>query len=76
MIKCVFMDRVMLAAKDISSLLLDIPKGDWVALSNDQERVLGHGPALEPLMQIAKDAGENLPFVTRVPDIEGPILLL
>ncbi|HEY6466911.1 MAG TPA: hypothetical protein VIY69_13010 [Candidatus Acidoferrales bacterium] len=66
----------LIIAKDISKLLADVPKGDWVVLSNDQERMLGHGPDLEPLMQTAKASGEDLPFVTRVPDIESPILIL
>lgn len=68
--------HTVISIKDISHLLADIPKGDWVVLSNDQERLLAHGPELDPLMQKVKSAGEDLPFVTRVPDIEGSILLL
>lgn len=66
----------LIPSKDISRLLIGIPKGDWVVLSNNQERLLGHGPELEILIQQAKESGEPLPFVTRVPDIEGSILLL
>jgi hypothetical protein len=65
----------MLGAKDISRLLKDVPKGAWVALSNDEERVVAHAPELEEALNKARDAGESDPVVTRVPQ-HGPYVLI
>ena len=62
--------------KDHSALLKNIPKGDWVLLSADQEKLLAHGPDLSAAFQTAKDSGEEAPFVTRVPNMEGIFLSL
>jgi hypothetical protein len=66
----------MLAAKDISKLLADVPKGAWVALSKDEERLIAYAAELQDVIQKAKDAGENDPIVTRVPEADGTTLLL
>jgi hypothetical protein len=57
-----------LEPKDYSHLLENIPLGDWVVLSNDQERLLAHGPDLDEPFRKAKEMGEAAPFVTRVPE--------
>jgi hypothetical protein len=66
----------MLAAKDISKLLADVPKGAWVALSKDEERLIAYAAELQDVIQKAKDAGESDPIVTRVPEADGTTLLL
>ena len=66
----------MLAVKDISKLLADVPKGAWVALSKDEERLIAYAAELQDVIQKAKDAGENDPIVTRVPETAGTTLLL
>jgi hypothetical protein len=68
--------ETMLAAKDISKLLIDIPKGAWVALSRDQDKVLAYAAELQDAIQKAKEAGENDPIVTRVPEGDASILIL
>jgi hypothetical protein len=65
----------MLGAKDISKLLEDIPKGAWVALSNDEERVVAYAAELQEALDKARDAGESNPVVTRVPQ-HGPYALI
>jgi hypothetical protein len=65
----------MLGAKDISRLLKDVPKGAWVALSNDEERVVAYAAELEEALNKARDAGESDPVVTRVPQ-HGPYALI
>lgn len=65
----------MLGAKDISKLLEDVPKGAWVALSNDEERVVAYAAELEEALEKARDAGEPAPVVTRVPQ-HGPYALI
>lgn len=66
----------MLAAKDISKLLTGIPKGAWVALSKDEERVVAYGAELQEALDKAKKAGETEPVVIRVPEAEAPTLLV
>jgi hypothetical protein len=65
----------MLGVKDISKLLAGIPRGAWVALSRDEERVLAYAAELQDALQQAKDAGESDPIVTRVPESDSSILL-
>jgi hypothetical protein len=61
----------MFTAKDISKILADVPKGAWVALSNDEERVVAYAAELEDALEKAREAGEPDPVVTRVPEL-GP----
>jgi hypothetical protein len=65
----------MLGAKDISKLLEGVPKGAWVALSNDEERVVAYAAELQEALDKARDAGESDPVVTRVPQL-GPCALI
>lgn len=66
----------MLAVKDVSRLLADVPKGAWVALSQDEERVVAYAAELQEVLQKAKHAGEKDPVVIRVPEADAPTLLL
>lgn len=66
----------MLAAKDVAKLLENIPKGAWVALSRDEERVVSYAAELQDALESAKAAGETDPVVIRVPEAEAPTLLL
>jgi len=66
----------MMAVKDVSKLLADVPKGAWVALSKDEERVIAYAAELQEVLRKAKEAGENDPIVTRVPEADGTTLFL
>jgi hypothetical protein len=66
----------MLAVKDVSRLLAMVPKGAWVALSRDEERILGYSAELQDAIQKAKKAGENDPIVLRAPQAVGTTLIL
>ena len=66
----------MLAAKDVSKLLVGVPKGAWVALSENEDRLVAFAAELQDLLQKAKEAGENNPIVTRVPETDGSALFL
>lgn len=66
----------MLAVKDVSKLLVDIPKGAWVALSRDEEHVIAYAAELQEVLQKAKEAGETDPIVMRIPEQDGTTLLL
>ena len=65
----------MLAVKDVSKLLADVPKGAWVALSRDEERVIAYAAELQEVLRKAKEAGEDDPIVVRVPEVEAAALL-
>jgi hypothetical protein len=65
----------MPAVRDLSKLLANIPKGAWVALSHDEEQVVSYGDNLQEVLQKAKQAGENDPFVIRVPEKEAAAFL-
>lgn len=65
----------MQAVKDTSKLLADVPKGAWVALSKDQERVIAYAAELEEVLRKAKEAGESDPIITRVPEVETATLI-
>jgi hypothetical protein len=66
----------MLVAKDVSKLLIGLPKGAWVALSNDEERLLACAAELSEAIRVAKAAGEPDPVVMRVPESDSPLALL
>lgn len=65
----------MLAFKDLSKLLEGLPKGAWVALSRDEERVVSYSADIQDAMQKAKSAGEENPIMIRIPE-DGCTLLL
>jgi hypothetical protein len=58
----------MPAVKDVSKLLVDVPKGAWVALSHDEERVVAYAAELPEAIRKAKELGEADPIVIRVPE--------
>jgi Family of unknown function (DUF5678) len=66
----------MVAAKDLSKILAEVPKGAWVALSNDQERVVAYATELQEALDKAREAGEFDPVVTRVPGLGASALVL
>jgi hypothetical protein len=66
----------MLAVKDVSKLLIGVPKGAWVALSQDEERVIAYAAELQEVLQKAKEEGESDPVIIRVPEANSSTLLL
>ena len=65
----------MLAVKDVSKLLTGIPKGAWVALSGDEERVIAFAAELSEAIEKAKALGEIDPVVVRIPEDASHLLL-
>ena len=64
----------MQAAKDLSKLLSGIPKGAWVVLSGDEERVLAYASDLAEVVSKANELGESDPVIVRV--LENPSSLV
>jgi len=65
-----------LTTDGVSKLLVGVPKGAWLALSRNEDKVLAYAAELQDAIQKAKDAGENDPIVMRVPEGDGTTLLL
>lgn len=55
--------------------LLSPFKGEWVTLSHDEKRVLGHGNDINDALRQARDKGEDRPILIKAPD-EHSIFLL
>ena len=55
--------------------LLGPYKGEWVTLSNDETRVVGHGKTIEEAIAQAKKQGENRPVLIKSPDRNSVLLL-
>ncbi|HEX2713971.1 MAG TPA: DUF5678 domain-containing protein [Candidatus Acidoferrales bacterium] len=56
-------------------LLVGIPPGMWVAISQDQERVVGKGLTIDEALQEAKQNGEGKPFIICVPQADSALIL-
>jgi len=59
---------------DLTEILAPFPNR-WVALSEDQSRVIGSGATLKDAMAEAQQTGEAKPVVLFVPGISGPHVL-
>ena len=49
-------------------LLMNVPKGEWAAISHDQDRLVAHSTELQEALRKAYAKGEKDPFVLRVPN--------
>jgi hypothetical protein len=57
------------------NLLAAIPAGMWVAISQDQDRVVGKGLTIDEALKEAKQNGEERPFIIRVPEANSSLIL-
>lgn len=64
-----------LPAIDLAELLRGIPRGAWVAISMDHEKVIAFGSELRAVLEQAKAKGEPDPLVTRVPESTSALML-
>jgi hypothetical protein len=67
---------MLAAVKDVSKLLVDIPKGAWVALSKDEEHVIAYAAELVDVLKKANEAGEKDPIIIRIPESDSSTLIL
>jgi hypothetical protein len=61
------MDAKRTKVKDLSAVLNSAPAGEWVALSSDETRIVGHGKSMEEASISARAAGENDFTLIKVP---------
>ncbi|MBI4356253.1 MAG: hypothetical protein HY597_07415 [Candidatus Omnitrophica bacterium] len=59
---------------DLTKLLAPY-KGEWVALSQDEQQVLGHGKTIDEALAGAKKYGEHRPIIIKAPDQYSAFLL-
>jgi hypothetical protein len=52
----------------LTALLEGIPAGAWVAISEEQNKVLAWGIDAQEVLHEAQGKGEHSPLITRVPD--------
>ena len=55
------------AVYDFSVLLEGVPPGAWVAISNDEKRVVAYAAEMRDAIKAANEAGEQAPIILRVP---------
>ena len=55
--------------------LLHPYRGEWVALSHDEKRVVGHGDTIDAAVGRARKRGEHRPIIVRAPDQFSAFLL-
>ncbi len=53
--------------RDLTEVLKGAPAGEWVALTSDMRKMIGHGKTVEEAVQKAKAAGVESPFLLRMP---------
>ncbi len=65
-----------MTALDLTAVLKDAPEGKWIALSEDWNTVVGTGDTVEDAIRVARENGEEKPFVTKVQRTAALILSL
>ncbi len=68
------MERMTPAVTDFSKLLEGIPRGAWVAISQNEDCVLAYAAELKDAIHKARELGEQNPVVLRVPQLAGGFL--
>ncbi|HTX39016.1 MAG TPA: hypothetical protein VME43_28520 [Bryobacteraceae bacterium] len=68
------MERIAPAVTDFGKLLEGIPRGAWVAISQNEDRVLAYAAELKDAIRKARELGEQNPVVLRVPQLAGGFL--
>jgi len=53
--------------RDLSLVLKDAPAGEWIALSLDETRIVGHGKTVGEAVKRAKEAGEDKHILIKMP---------
>jgi hypothetical protein len=56
------------AVVNLTGLLKGIPSGAWVAISEEQNRVVAYGADAQTVANKAKEEGEEHPLIVRVPE--------
>jgi hypothetical protein len=60
---------------DLGEILKDVPPGAWVAISQDEQRVVAYAAELRDALSKAKELGEECPIAFRVPPFPASFVL-
>jgi Family of unknown function (DUF5678) len=60
---------------DLATLLKDIPRGAWVAISEDGKAVINYGADMRTVLEEAKEKGEPNPTILRVAEAASALML-
>jgi hypothetical protein len=67
MLMCPQESATEMKPRDLSAVLKDAPAGEWIALSLDETRIVGHGTTIDEAVKSAKEAGEDKHILIRMP---------
>ena len=59
---------------DLTTVLKDAPRGEWLALSFARDRIVAHAPTLSAALDAALKLGEKQPIMMKVPPPHALIL--
>jgi hypothetical protein len=62
-------------AVDLKELMKNVPRGAWVAISEDGQRVVAYGSDMREVLDEAKRLGEKDPLIARVPESTAALIL-
>ncbi len=61
-------------ARDFTTILKDAPIGEWIALSNAEDRIVATARLLSDAIALANERGEPNPVVMKVPPYGALVL--
>ena len=61
-------DIMATAVADLAGLLKGIPSGAWVAISEQEKRVVAYGADVQAVLRESEEKGERHPLIVRVPE--------
>jgi hypothetical protein len=59
---------------DLTAVLKNAPAGEWIALSQQEDRIVGTGKTVEQAIKAANENGEKNPIVMKIPPASTLIL--
>jgi hypothetical protein len=62
-------------AMNFNALLDGVPRGAWVSISADRQKVLSFGSDVHDVIEEAKQMGEKDPIIMRVPEFASALVL-
>jgi hypothetical protein len=68
-------DQMATTVTEVSELLKEAPAGAWVAISESRNAVIAFGADPQSVLNEAREKGEELPLITRVPDQDLALFL-
>jgi len=59
----------------LAELLRNVPAGAWVAISEDEEKVVAYGADIQQVIAAAHDKGVKQPLIVKAPDRQKILFL-